>query len=215
MCCPWWGGVDAVVTDPPYGIGRDGGHGSGFGFGFYQYTRRKAYADDWAHQPARELFCRACLGARQAIVWGANYFVGWLPHAGHWLVWDKDNTMPTFSDAELAWSNLPRKSVKMFRYSGNGLMAREKDRVPATQKPVALMQWCVGMTEGTVLDPFMGSGTTGVACARLGRRFIGIEIEPRYFALACRRIEEAQRQGDLFVPTLRLEERLVQGELAL
>ena len=87
-------------------------------------------------------------------------------------------------------------------------MAREKDRVHPTQKPIALMEWCIGhlpATAQTILDPFMGSGTTGVACARLGRRFIGIEIEPKYFDIACRRIEQAQRQADLFIKPVELD----------
>lgn len=85
-------------------------------------------------------------------------------------------------------------------YLADCRLANEGKEHP-TQKPVQLMTWCVQKTEGDlILDPFMGSGTTGVACARLGRRFIGIEIEPRYFDIACRRIEQAQRQPDLFVP---------------
>ncbi len=195
---PTLGKVDAVVTDPPYGIGRDKGNSSGFGFGFYRYNHRKSYADDWDVKPDENLFRIVTSAAQRSIIWGANYFVDWLPSAGHWLVWDKENTMPTFSDAELAWSNIPKKSVKMFRYSGNGLMARETDRVHPTQKPVEVMAWCVGMTDGLVLDPFMGSGTTGVACVNLGRKFIGIEIEPKYFDIACRRIEETYRQPRLF-----------------
>ena len=75
---------------------------------------------------------------------------------------------------------------------------RQEIRVHPTQKPIAVMIWCIEMTDGTILDPFMGSGTTGVACAKLGRQFIGIEIEPKYFDIACRRIEAAQRQGDIF-----------------
>ena len=80
-------------------------------------------------------------------------------------------------------------------------MANKEERVHPTQKPVALMEWCLGFLPDakTILDPFMGSGTTGVACARLGRQFIGIEIEPKYFDIACRRIEQAQKQADLFV----------------
>jgi hypothetical protein len=84
------------------------------------------------------------------------------------------------------------------------------DRAHPTQKPVSLMEWCLEFlpTATTILDPFMGSGTTGVACARRGRRFIGIEIEPRYFSIACRRIEEAQRQGEMFrdAPTAKPEQ---------
>ena len=86
----------------------------------------------------------------------------------------------------------------MFRYSGNGLMAKEKERVHPTQKPVALMQWCIGLTKiptgATVLDSFMGSGTTGIACIRTGRKFIGIEKDPDYFQTAKERIEKELQQ---------------------
>ena len=68
----------------------------------------------------------------------------------------------------------------------------------STQKPLALMEWCADKTTGTILDPFMGSGTTGVACANLGRKFIGIEIERKYFDIACERIDAAYAQGRLF-----------------
>lgn len=75
-----------------------------------------------------------------------------------------------------------------------------KGRQHPTQKPIAVMEWCLGFVEGeTILDPFMGSGTTGVACVKLGRRFIGIEIEEKYFDIACKRIEEATKQPDLFI----------------
>ena len=78
---------------------------------------------------------------------------------------------------------------------------RDGGKEHPTQKPTAIMEWCLGFVPNaqTILNPFMGSGTTGVACARLGRRFIGIEIEPRYFDIACRRIEDAYKQADLFV----------------
>ena len=70
-----------------------------------------------------------------------------------------------------------------------------------TQKPVALMQWCLGFLPDakTILDPFMGSGTTGVACVKLGRKFTGIELDSDYFDIACKRIEEAYRQPDMFI----------------
>lgn len=196
---PTLGRVDAVVTDPPYGIGRDKGNATTAGSGFYPVQLRAAYADDWDYRPDPDIIRRLCI--HPAILWGGNHLTADLGERGGWLVWDKQNTMPTFSDCELAWTNLVRKSVKMFRYSGNGLMAKEKDRVHPTQKPVALMEWCLGFLPDahTILDPFCGSGTTGVACARLGRSFIGIEIEPKYFDIALRRIEQAQRQADLFI----------------
>ncbi len=197
---PTLGRVDAVVTDPPYGIGRDKGNSSGFGVGFYAMQIRKQYADDWDHRPDDELLRNIVAAGHAVIVWGGNFFTSVLPENGHWLVWDKQNTMPTFSDCELAWTNLRKTSVKILRYSNNGLTAKEKDRVHPTQKPVEVMRWCISNIDaGTILDPFMGSGTTGVAAVKLGRRFIGIEIEPKYFDIACRRIEAATKQPDLFI----------------
>jgi site-specific DNA-methyltransferase (adenine-specific) len=88
-------------------------------------------------------------------------------------------------------------------------MAKEKDRVHPTQKPVGVMDWCLKQlpkeTE-TILDPFMGSGTTGVACVKLGRKFIGIELDPKYFDIACKRIEEAYKQPDLFIERPKVEQ---------
>ena len=108
--------------------------------------------------------------------------------------------MPTYGDGELAWTNLNAKAPKKFVYSNNGLMAKEKGRVHPTQKPVAVMEWSMGWLpdKESVLDPFMGSGTTGVACVNLGRKFTGIEMDPKYFDIACKRIEEAYKQPRLF-----------------
>ena len=101
----------------------------------------------------------------------------------------------------MAWTNVIG-APRVFRNLWAGILrsSEKGEHFHPTQKPVALMEWCLQFVDAeTILDPFMGSGTTGVACARLGRRFIGVEIEPRYFDMACRRIEEAQRQRDLFV----------------
>lgn len=198
---PTLGKVDAVVTDPPYGINQDRGMGGGGfdGFGGGKKRTPKIYAGGWdGERPDAPLFQRILAAAPIHIVWGGNYFSDLLPVSQKWLWWDKLQTMPTYSDGELAWTSLPGTSTKKFTYNGSGLHAREQDRQHPTQKPVQLMQWCVGFTCGVVLDPFMGSGTTGVACANLGRAFIGIEREPAYFDIACRRIEEAYRQPRLF-----------------
>jgi DNA modification methylase len=198
---PTLGKVDAVVTDPPYGIGRDKGNQVTRGSGFYSIQLRKQYDDDWDYRPADDLLHLILAASDSAIVWGGNFFTSVLPENGHWLVWDKQNTMPTFSDCELAWTNVPKRSVKVIRYSNNGLMAKEKDRVHPTQKPVEIMKWSLEQVPNckTVLDPFMGSGTTGVAAVRLGRKFIGIEIEPKYFDIACKRIQAALDAPDMFV----------------
>jgi len=125
----------------------------------------------------------------QHIIWGGNYFP--LPPSRCWLVWNKPERGFSLAEAELAWTSFDAV-VRVF--DGN---RSEPDRVHPTQKTVALMRWCVAKTTGDILDPFMGSGTTGVACMNLGRKFIGIEIEPKYFDIACERIENAQRQGRL------------------
>jgi DNA modification methylase len=117
-----------------------------------------------------------------------------------WLFWDKCMTMPTYSDGELAWTSLSGVSTKKFVYNGNGMLAKEKDREHPTQKPIQLMQWCLGFLPDakTILDPFMGSGSTGVACVNMGRAFVGIERDPSYFDIACRRIDQAYKQPRLF-----------------
>jgi DNA modification methylase len=194
--------VDAVVTDPPYGIKMDKGtRGCGYdGFGLGKKREPRTYAGGWdGERPDHEIFHAVLASAPTAIIWGGNYFSDLLPVSQKWLWWDKLQTMPTYSDGELAWTNLPGTSTKKFVYNGSGLLAKEQERFHPTQKPVQLMKWCVGFTSGTVLDPFMGSGSTGIACSQMGRDFIGIERDPAYFDIACKRIEDAQRQGDFFV----------------
>jgi DNA modification methylase len=191
--------ADAVLTDPPYGINMAGGF-SGAG-GFSAPIQRREYKGDWDNErPAAVLFELMLAAASVHIVWGGNYFTDFLPVSQKWLWWDKCQTMPTFSDGELAWTSIAGTSTKKFVYNGNGLQAKEKDRQHPTQKPVQVMQWYLGFLPNaqTILDPFMGSGTTGVACVQLGRSFIGIEREPKYFDIACKRIEEAYRQPRLF-----------------
>jgi site-specific DNA-methyltransferase (adenine-specific) len=189
--------VDAVITDPPYGIGENANRVASR----TKLAKTTDYGSfDWdSAPPDREVIDAAIAAGKIAIVWGGNYFN--VPPARGWLVWDKVNS-GNFADCELAWTNL-KISVRIFRHMWNGMIrASENDaaRVHPTQKPVVLMEWCIGKTPagGSILDPFMGSGTTGVACANLGRSFIGIEREPKYFDIACRRIEDAQRQARLF-----------------
>jgi DNA modification methylase len=134
---------------------------------------------------------------RHHIVWGGNYYS--LPAARGWLVWDKVQRF-SGADAELAYTNLdiPVRIYRLSRIDAHQNLERGKEH--PTQKPIVLMEWCLSFIPDakTILDPFMGSGTTGVACMRLGRQFIGIEREARYFEMACQRIENAQRQERLF-----------------
>jgi site-specific DNA-methyltransferase (adenine-specific)/modification methylase len=109
--------------------------------------------------------------------------------------------MPTFGDCELAWTNISKNSVKKVTIQYNGLLGKEEFRFHATQKPLSLMTWCIQQLPETcqlICDPFMGSGTTGVACVKLGRRFIGIEKEPKYFDICVKRIEKAFDDQALF-----------------
>lgn len=114
-----------------------------------------------------------------------------------WLIWDKGQTDFSLADVELAWWS-EWKAARRILYPRSKAIAG--GGFHPTQKPTAVMEWCVQRLDAeTILDPFMGSGTTGVACAKLGRKFIGIEIEPKYFDIACERIRKAYDQPDFFV----------------
>jgi DNA modification methylase len=195
---PTLGPVDAVVTDPPYGIGEAAGKSAtrkGLG------PTRDYGSADWDDEPIPPETMALVRGAgRWQIIFGGNYYD--CPPASCWLVWDKLNGANDFADCELAWTNLP-KAVRRIRYLWNGMLRAngEARGDHPTQKPIGVMTWALSQLPDsacTIIDPFMGSGTTGVACAQLGRSFIGIEREPTYFDIACRRIEEAYRQPRLF-----------------
>lgn len=189
---PQLGRFDLLLTDPPYGIGRANGMGGG-GKGLTGKRQATRYSGDWdCERPAADTLTAATSAAAICIVWGGNYFADVLPVRPKWLVWDKEQTMPSYSDAELAWTTLDGVAVKMLRYSGNGLLAREKTRVHPTQKPLALMLWCIGLAGGvqTILDPFAGSGTTGRAAKDLGRKATLIEREERYCEIADSRMAQ-------------------------
>ena len=187
--------VDAVVTDPPYGIGKDGQIRTTGGNG-----GRKAHDFlDWdSERPAREVFDSILALSDDIIIWGGNYFADILPPTGKWLVWDKGQRINQ-SDGELAWTSY-HGALRIKVMNRVELLIDGTDH--PTQKPIRLMKWCIGQLRNdaqTILDPFMGSGTTGVAAVQMGRKFIGIEREPKYFDIACKRIEDAQRQGDMFI----------------
>ncbi len=187
--------VSAVVTDPPYGIGKDGqkkttgGHGG-----------RKAYDFlGWdGERPEPELLQLIMEAGRQHIIWGGNYFADLLPPQMKWLVWDKGQRINQ-SDGELAYTSIGG-ALRICTMNRVELMT--DGAVHPTQKPVALMKWCIAQLDEpeTILDPYMGSGSTGVAAVQMGYAFIGIERLPYYFDIACRRIETATRQPDMFTP---------------
>lgn len=199
---PALGKVDAVITDPPYGIGYVGKTRStkandSYAGGSFHKSHDHIVGDNEPFNPAPLLQWKC-------ILWGANNYASRLPDSNGWLCWHKDGGIKGFkmSECELAWSSF-HTSTKHFSHMWHGFK-RESEAgqsvMHPTQKPIALLEWCIKQAGDpeTILDPFMGSGTTGVACMNLGRKFIGIEIEQKYFDIACRRIEDAQRQSRLF-----------------
>jgi site-specific DNA-methyltransferase (adenine-specific) len=194
---------DAVVTDPPYGMdwNTDSTRFTG--------GQRKSPddgRDDWGEivADASPFDPAPWLEYERVIMWGANHYGQRLP-VGTTLVWLKkdDHLFATFlSDAEIGWQK-GGHGVYCFRKSfppPSRIAENHGTTAHPTQKPIALMEWCLERLKrpAVTLDPYMGSGTTGIAALRLGLGFIGVEIEPRYFDIACQRIDAAQRQERLF-----------------
>jgi DNA modification methylase len=196
---PLLGKVDAVVTDPPYGIGRDGQKDTKKLQ--FKNSERKGYKfRGWDKKtPEKEVFDIIFSRSQDQIIWGGNYFQGSIEKSGRgWLFWDKGQRGLTMSDGELAYSSVDCP-MRVFTKNRGAIIL--DGPVHPTQKPVALMKWCLGFlpNASTILDPFMGSGTTLVACAKLGCKGIGIELDPDYFEIACKRVQAAYDQPDLFV----------------
>jgi len=183
---------DAVVTDPPYGIAKERLKASSKG----EWSRLYAHQISWDDEaPAAAVAASLALSDGDGIVWGGNYF-SLTPSRG-WLIWDKMQSHSS-GHAELAWTSA-EIPIRTFSYCRAQLASEGKQH--PTQKPVALMEWCLTFLPKaeTILDPFMGSGTTGVACAKIGRKFTGIEIDESYFDIACKRISRAEKQPDMFI----------------
>ena len=199
--------VKCVVADPPYGIAF--AHGGGGGC----LARSTSFANQAIAGDEKQFDPSPFIEFDESILWGANHYAEWLPCESRWLTWDKRDGMTSNdqADCEHAWTNLGGPA-RLFSHKWNGMIRSgeegKKPRVHPMQKPVALLEWCVGMTASDeILDPFMGSGTTGVACVRLGRRFIGIELEPKYYAIAKRRIQDELDRVKFLEPKQRETQR--------
>ena len=178
--------VDLVLTDPPYGIAAVWKGGSNAGHGWAANASADTQLrNEWDGEPPDEATMRlVLLKASDAVIWGGNYFA--LPPSRGWLVWNKPERNFTLGEAELAWAT--RDNVIRVKDCPRS----EPDREHPTQKPVALMRWCIETFPDaqTILDPFMGSGTTLRAAKDLGRYAIGIEIEKKYCEIAKRRMAQ-------------------------
>lgn len=194
--------ADAVITDPPYGIAFK--H-SGISYGLGGKSKTDTIiGDDKPFDPAPWLDYKICL------MWGADHYAHRLPE-GRWLVWDKlggrDAFGDSFSDAEVAWAK-GKGAMRIHRRMWKGLLREGEDkqrpRYHVSQKPVELMAWCLDQVKvpigATVLDPYMGSGSTAIACIRTGRKFVGIEKDAKHFETACERVANELAQGVLLPP---------------
>lgn len=176
---------DLLLTDPPYGLGsklHDGGTWSTNPI----YDQMLVWDTE---TPPRHIIDMAVGLCEKSIIWGGNYFD--LPPSRRWLAWKKINTMPTMADFELAWCSFDGNAKQY-----DAIRNPDGKRVHPTQKPVGLMQWCLGFVDKaeTILDPFMGSGTTLVAAKLEGRKAVGIELNEKYCESAVKRLQ----QGVLF-----------------
>ena len=187
--------ADLCLTDPPYGVKMDKGFGGSDGFsGKGKPIKRREYTDDWDGEPiGKEALDNALSNSKQAIIFGGNFFTDNLPVGKFWIVWDKLNTMPSFGDCELAWTNIKRNSVKKYEVQWNGLIGKEKERYHPTQKPLKLIGAIVddfSDDKGSVLDLFGGSGSTLIACEQLNRKCYMLEMSPKYVDVIIKRWEE-------------------------
>jgi len=195
---PTLGKFDLLLTDPPYGIGVQKNLRPNT-----KPKNGKAVMKDygtvgWDVKPDESTMQQVASNGQYKIIWGGNHFD--TKPATCWLVWDKDNGKNKYADCELAWTNLP-KAVRLIRWKWQGMLQenmgdKKEVRLHPTQKPLAVMKWAIGQapdTVQTVLDPFMGVGTSLVAAKLMGKRAVGIEIEERYCEIAANRL----RQGVL------------------
>ena len=194
---------DLAICDPPYGVKMDEGFEGFEGFGGSgRPIARRRYKGGWDDaRPPDDYFKHLLRIADRCLVFGGNFFADKLPQGTHWITWDKLNTMPSFGDCELIWTNTNRKSVKKFTYEWNGLLGKEKQtRIHPTQKPVALYKWLLKnyAKEGdTILDTHFGSLSIGIACHDMGFDLTAYEIDKDYFEAGKERLERHMSQLSL------------------
>jgi len=178
--------ADALVTDPPYGINANK---QTLGKGKKDFER----GGDWdATKPNISPLLEYCI---KQIVWGGNYFSDVLPPTNDWLCWHKKNDGRSYSEFELAWTNLG-KNCRLLSHHWGG-----ENKLHPTMKPVAVMEWCVDMTEGTIFDPFLGSGSTLIAAEKTGRKCYGMELDPKYCDVIVKRWEDfTGKKAELWKP---------------
>jgi len=186
--------VDAVITDPPYGLGDKWNGGGGGKRSSWKFDPSEAKSWDGSIVEGVESLADY---AKEVVIWGGNYYQ--LPPMRCWFVWDKKQPDTwTTGQCELAWTNLNRP-IRAYRLCQAEAHTEMHVKLHPTQKPESLMRWCLKWISGKlIIDPFMGSGSTGVAAVQMDRKFIGIEIDNKYFDIACKRIEDAQRQQRMF-----------------
>lgn len=173
--------ADLLLTDPPYGIGY-GADGFSGTHGWKDYGKT-----EWDNaRPTKETILFYVSLSGEQIIWGGNYFTDYLPPMMRWFVWDKGQRDFSLADCELAWTS-EQKAARVFSYSRAKALQDGKEH--PTQKPVDLMAWCIEQANSpaVIVDPFLGSGTTLIACERLGRKCRGVEIAPKYIAVTLER----------------------------
>ena len=194
--------ADWCITDPPYGIGA----ASTPTWGTSRLAKETQYTvKQWDKQRIEKPYFDIMREvSKEQIIFGGNYYTDYLPPSSCWIVWDKVNGENNYADCELAWSSY-KGAVRLFRYMWAGMLqgnAKNKEkRVHPTQKPLPLLEWILNKytKEGDlILDPFMGSGTTAVACHKLKRRYIGFELDEEYFNLANERLDAVKAQISIF-----------------
>ena len=193
--------IDLVLTDPPYGINYGAqlkGKGNGIG-GADKYGWKDYGFPDWdLAPPDSNIYDELKIISKNQIIWGGNYFSNYLAPSQCWFIWDKGQRDFSLADGEMAWSSFD-KAMRIFTYARS--RALQDGKIHPTQKPVALMNWCLtnnSKENDLIFDGFLGSGTTAISCIRTKRRLIGCELDPIYFEKLCERIETELRQGVLF-----------------